>query len=237
MERALSLLQSILSSPAGSFATVLSLFLLAFWLVHWLTKRVTQITASHERLREESMQTTHKVDAYAEKVEQKMNAHAEKVEHKVNVHSEKIDQRMDEIRRDIAYLKVTMDIYKSGSSHALAQSHSPVSLTELGIKLADELGTQKMIARNWDRILALLEQNVGKSNAYDVQQFCIETATVELEQFLDAQSIEVMKEYAFKNGRPLAYYAPLFAIPIRDKYLEIRGIAVSEIDRHAPKPM
>jgi len=41
------LLNGILTSPAGSFGFVFALLALAFWMIHWVTKKVTEINAEH----------------------------------------------------------------------------------------------------------------------------------------------------------------------------------------------
>lgn len=207
-----SLIERILTSTAGSLGFVLALLLLAGWLIHWVTKKVTQIQESHKQIVKDNEKTCDKVEK----------------------HAEKMDGHMDEIRKDISYLKAMIDVYKFSPSDALAQSHSPVSLTEMGNKVATEIDADGMIASNWENILAMLEDNVAGKNAYDIQEYCLETAIIELEKFLDTSSIEKMKNIAYNSGHPLAYYAPIFGIKIRDKYLEIKGISVEEIDKHDP---
>jgi len=208
-----SIIEKILTSPAGSLGFVISLLLLAGWLIHWVTKKVTQIQVSHQTIEKENEKTCDKVEK----------------------HAEKMDSHMDEIRKDISYLKAMVDVYKIASNDALAQSHSPVSLTDKGNEVAAKIRADEMIANNWEKIFATLEANINGKNAYDIQEYCLETATIELNKFLDAQSIEILKRIAYNDGHPLAYYAPVFGIKIRDKYLKIKGIAVEEVDKHDPK--
>ncbi|MCR5588108.1 MAG: hypothetical protein K6F72_00670 [Bacteroidales bacterium] len=223
MDKIISILQMLLGSPVGTFAFILSLMLGAGWLIHWVTKKVTEIKTSHEYLQKEN-----------EKTNDSLEIHAQKTESKLEHHAEKIDRAMDEIRRDISFLKSAFDIYKTNPPSPLAQSHSPVSLTKKGEEVSEELGAEEMIAKNWDKIYKALEEDVCDKNAYDIQQYCMETSTVELEKFLDPESIEKIKLYAYKAGMPMAYYAPIFGIPIRDKYLERKGISVEEVDKNDP---
>lgn len=208
----LNLIKDILTSPAGSFASVFSLFALAFWLVHWITKKVTTIDNSHENIKQKNEATDKKINDYCSKQ----------------------DQNMDEIRKDIAFLKAMIDIFKSNPPQQVAQSHSPISLTEYGLQVANELNADAIIARNWERIMADLEQNVKDKNAYDIQQYCIETTTVDLSKFIDAEAINTVKFKAYNEGRPIAFYAPIFGIKIRDRYLKEKGMSVEEIDKHSP---
>lgn len=206
------LIREILLSPFGSMGSVLALFLLAFWLVHWITKKVTMIESSHNTMEKENAKISKKIDDYCDRH----------------------DKNMDEIRKDISFLKAMIDVFKANSSQQVAQSHSPVSLTPYGETLSSELNVDAVIARNWDKIFADIEANVGSKNAYDIQQYCIETAVVELERFIDNDAINAVKLKAYTDGRPLAFYAPIYGIKIRDKYMELKGISIADIDLNDP---
>jgi hypothetical protein len=197
----IDVIKDILLSPAGSFGSVFALFALAFWLVHWITKKVTGINFSH--------------DALSNSVK-KMEGHIEKMQ------------------EDIVYLKVNFDVFKD-ISHPLSQAKSPIALTELGNKISEELEANKMIISSWDMIYSDLEEHTAGQNAYDIQQYCIETATVDLSRFISKADLDKVKMYAFRNGKSLAYYAPVFAIPIRDRYLKQKGINISEVDSNVKK--
>ena len=208
----LNIIKDILTSPVGSFASVFSLFMLAFWLVHWITKKTTTIESSHSNLVKSTEEANKKIDAYCDKQ----------------------NRNMDEIRRDIAYLKAMVDVFKFQSTPQVAQNHSPLSLTEYGEQIASELNADAVIARNWDRLWANLEQNVKYKSAYDIQQYCVETAAVDLDKLIDKDAINAVKQKAYKEGRPLAFYALVFGLKIRDHYLREEGRSVEEIDKHAP---
>lgn len=145
----------------------------------------------------------------------------------------KMDTNIDDIRRDLSYLKGSIDIIKSGAN-PLTQSNSPITLSEKGKDVAEKLNADELIANNWDKIYANLESKICDKNAYDIQQYCIDTASVEPEAFFDKETILKLKNFAYKEGRPLQYYSSMLGVLIRDKYLEIKEIDVSEIDAHDP---
>lgn len=145
----------------------------------------------------------------------------------------KMEAHMDEVRRDLSFLKGSIDVFRKDSP-ALAKSHSPVSLTDIGMTISIELGAETIIARNWDKIFADLEKNICNKNAYDIQQYCLEMVAVEPERFIGIADLNTLKEYAYKKGNSLQYYSPIFGILIRDKYLQLKGIKVSEVDLHDP---
>lgn len=194
------LFKEILRSPAGSFGSIIALFGLAFWLTHYVTRKVTEITSEHGIL----------------------NKNVSGIEHHV-----------DDIRKDLAYLKGTVDTFRL-SSIPLIQSHSPISLTDRGREIAVELQAENIVARNWAKIFNDLEQNIKDKNAYDVQVYCMETAAVQPEKFFDKSALDAIKEVAYKQGNPFQYYSGVFGVLIRDKYLSLKGIDKAEIDSNDP---
>ena len=193
-------LKMILSSAPGSFGFVFGLMALAFWLTHWLTKKVTEVQKDHGTL---------------------------------NKSVTKIELHIDEIRKDLSYMKGSIDVIKNGPV-SLIQSHSPISLSETGQKIAIELKAEEKIAQNWERIYDDLEKNICDKNAYDIQTYCMETAAVEPEKFFDSKTVSEIKMYAFNKGNSLSYYSGVFGVIIRDKYLQIKKIDVSEVDINDP---
>jgi hypothetical protein len=203
----IDLIKQALESPAGSFGFVFSILVLAFWLVHWVTKKVTTINNSHSELNK-------KID--------------------------KMETNIDDIKTDLSFLKGSFDflkesfnIYKKGISPVTA-SFSPVSLTKTGIETAKKLNAEAMIAKNWDKIYNDLEKNISNKNAYDIQKYCIDTAGMYLDRFISNSDIDFLKILAYKEGNSLLYYTPIFGVLIRDKYLSIKEIDVSEVDEHDP---
>ena len=146
----------------------------------------------------------------------------------------KVENNIDSIKADISYIKGMIGILQSGVGTPLTQSHSPISLTEAGKQLALEIGVQEMIANNWEHINALIRESTKSKNAYDIQQFCIETATISCEKMFTAEDVSKLKNFAFNAGKPLAYYGSKIGVIIRDKYIAENGILVSEVDRHDP---
>jgi|GEM_PF-1186226 len=230
-------IKELLATDGGSFAFVAILLCLAFYLTHWVTKKITEITESHKNIERENQKVTESI---------------EKV-------SEKLSSNMDDIRKDISFLKGTNEVFNSNinaiktdvsslkedisflkgmneicGKDPYAQSHSPISLTELGKKVSAEIGVDDMIQRNWNAIVNDIDKNAEGKSAYDIQQYCIETTVVEPERFLLPEDIKKLKDYAYNQGRPIVAFAQIFAITIRDKYLKEKGINIEEIDKTTP---
>lgn len=152
----------------------------------------------------------------------------------VSKKGEKFEDKIDAIMSDMHYIKGTLDLLKNGMPNALTQAHSPVSLTPKGKEVADQMGVAEMVARNWDKIETLIDAKVEFKNAYDIQQFCIEKATVALESFFCAQDVNNIKKFAYDNGQPLALYGSMIGVIIRDKYFEVKKIPLEKVDETDP---
>lgn len=202
---------TLLTTPLGSFSSIAALLITAFWFVHWATKRITEIRSSNEHVK-------NSVGSLYERIDRRVD---------------KIEGSIDDIRKDMAYLKVNIEIFQQSS---VAQRKSPISLTEGGCELSEKLHAEEMIARNWGKIFENLEENIPEKSAYDIQQYIFETATVNLEEFLEKADVDAVKTFAYNDGRPLGYYAPVFAVPIRDKYLAQKGVDIAEVDKNNPNP-
>lgn len=145
---------------------------------------------------------------------------------------EKMENVIDTIKEDLHYIKATLNVIQSNSS-GLTQSHSPIGLTPLGQKVASDMGINEIIANNWDNIYDLIESQRLR-NAYDIQQFCIETATVGLDRLFCREDVDKIKNFAYNAGQQTAFYGSMIGVIIRDKYFEAKGIQPSEVDENDP---
>lgn len=141
---------------------------------------------------------------------------------------------IDDIRRDISYIKGTIDMMQRNYTDGLTQRNSPISLTELGKKEVVDFGLDRIVERNWDTIYHQMELDVASKNPYDVQTYCIETAATEPEKFFTQNDILMIKEIAFKKGLALMSYTNILGVLIRDKYFKQKNIKIEEIDKHDP---
>lgn len=146
----------------------------------------------------------------------------------------KVESDINAIKADIHYIKGTLDILKNTSSFSLTQAHSPISLTLRGQEVAKEMRIEEMVARNWDKIETAIDANVAFKNAYDIQQFCIEKSMISLDTFFAPSDIDAIKMFAYNNGQPLAFYASMIGVIIRDKYFEIKKIPLAKVDETDP---
>lgn len=90
----IDLIKDILTSPAGSFGFVFGILILAFWLVHYVTEKITIITSKHNELVDD-----------CKNLEERNTKALEKSEDSIYKRFEIIESKIDDIRRDIAYLR------------------------------------------------------------------------------------------------------------------------------------
>ena len=147
---------------------------------------------------------------------------------------DKLEQKIESISSDLLYVKTKLEIFTANTPGGLTASHSPISLTERGKEIAAQMGIDQIIATNWDSIYGYISENATSKNAYDLQQFCIEAATIALDKLIRKEDLDKIKMFAFNSGQNLAYYGSMIGIIIRDKYFAIQGIPIGDIDAHDP---
>ena len=153
--------------------------------------------------------------------------------------SNAIVKRIDAMQADVSELKSDMSYMKGRFDAVLevasswTQSKSPISLTDEGERVMKELEIGKTIDENWERIQRSIK-GMNIKNPYDIQQYCIETASVNLNWFFPDEKIEMLKRYAFKNGISLFSFGRPIGVMIRDRYLAEIGIDIEDVDIYDP---
>lgn len=196
----IELIEKAFTSPFGSFGCAFAIVAGAFYLVHWVTKKVTEIQSSHSTINE----SANKMDTY-----------------------------IDTLRKDIAYIKGSLELLQD-KGNDLAQAHSPISLTDKGKELADNIHADAMIESNWENIRSQIDKSVTDKNAYDIQQYCIETMAVDPDALLSKDDVLLLKQYAYRTGRSVQSISIVPALKIRDRYFAERNIAIGDIDKYDP---
>ena len=147
---------------------------------------------------------------------------------------DKLESKVDILSSDIVYIKTQLTMLNTNATGSLVQSHSPISLTEMGRTIAEKMNIEAIIARNWDNIYNYIDARVQSKNAYDIQQFCIESATIALDKLFSKEDLDYIKIFAYNEGKPLGFYGGMIGVLIRDKYFEQKGINTKSIDDFDP---
>ena len=97
----------------------------------------------------------------------------------------------------------------------VAQSHSPLALTEKGERLVKESGFMGIFEEIKDDLVKSLEEEKPKTQ-YEVQ----EKARIVMSRLFDDTRFKEVEKWAYENGEDLAQILRAGAIPLRDYYFK-----------------
>ncbi len=147
--------------------------------------------------------------------------------------NKKIDDNLDSIKDNMASVKATTDLLYQNHLQTV-KSHSPMSLTEKGQQIADQLNLPVKVQNHWQDIKSAIDK-LGPSNPYDIQVIALDSARSCFDQTFTAEERDEIKLHAYKIGMNLLEIYPIIGILIRDKYLQEKGIDIGDIDKHDPR--
>ena len=154
-----------------------------------------------------------------------------------NERMDKTESVIEEIRRDIVFIKGTLDL-AIANKDSLTKKRSPLSLTDSGKEFVETNNLDVMIDSNWQKISSAL-QSINNKNPYDLQEFCIDTAfadttLIKPSKFFSGNDIEKLKVLSFKSGHPLVLITRVMGILIRDRYFDENNIDAGAVDLYDP---
>lgn len=126
---------------------------------------------------------------------------------------------------------VTMIAAGSSGYARFTQSHSPISLTELGKEIANKLNFDNLLSENWEKIQSIIDT---EKNPYDIQMEFITQFIANSDKYLNGDSLDKIKNDAYIRGVPLIDYMRMLGVMARDKYFLEHNIEISEVDRNDP---
>lgn len=144
----------------------------------------------------------------------------------------KIDGVRENLSDKLSGIKATTDLLYEAHLKTV-EKHSPVSLTELGKRLAKEIFAEEKINTYWREIKEKMEKN-PLTNPYDVQKIAMEIADECFEKIFSIDEQEKIKTSAYKEGLNMLQIYPIIGIFIRDRYLKEKDMEVAEIDKYEP---
>ena len=103
----------------------------------------------------------------------------------------------------------------------------------MGETVANKIKAYDIVERNWDRIQTLIDRQ-NLDNPYDIQQFCIDKATIAQDELFSKEDVDYIKKFAFSEGMPTAYYGGMFGVIIRNQYFKVKNIDINDVDKHDP---
>ncbi len=144
-----------------------------------------------------------------------------------------LDTHVHSIKETLATIKATTDLLYQVHV-ATIKAHSPISLTDKGIKIASELKLSDKVGSHWEQIKNEISKR-SPANPYDVQVVSMDMSRDCFEKFFSDEEKNVIKLYAYQTGQNLLEIYPIVGVLIRDAYLKEKGFTLAAVDQHNPK--
>jgi hypothetical protein len=157
-----------------------------------------------------------------------------KYEESLGKYNEKINT-IDVLNAKFDVMMQTLQTLAVGKRNPIIQSFSPISLTEYGKKLTEELSMGDYISDNWESISKYIKDNSESMNPYDIQQLCSNYVLMEPDKVLSREGHDRVKSKAFVLGIAVFDLLRAASILIRDRFFKENNIDVSDIDQYDPQ--
>lgn len=192
-------------------AATLVILGLAFWLTFFITKKATKINNDYSNFNEARKVVDTSFDNIREQIAS-INGKQSSIKESLD----KLEQSLFDFNREISYIKGTIDIIRA-TSPALMNSNSPISFTKEGVTAMNELDGPQIVSNSWSKIEKSLNF-LKHETAYKIQEYCIQTASVDPEQFFSDEDIRAVEDFAFQKGYPASLYLRALGLLVRDRY-------------------
>lgn len=121
-------------------------------------------------------------------------------------------------------------IYLNTMRTPLIQSHSPMSLTQIGNDVASSIDATQILNKYYPDLKKMVEGETPKT-AYDIQEVSMKVARESMEALLNETELVGIKDEAFKRGLLVEDIMSVFGILLRNRILEDKKIPIAEVDR------
>lgn len=151
-------------------------------------------------------------------------------------------QKVDDLktRMDIAEGEIKADSKKivecctliderTTSGSTLIKRKSPISLTEKGIEILRNSGSDKFVLENQAELVQKIKDKNPKT-AYDVQFVAREV----VESLQNDERFIPFKNYVYKEGFPLEHIFIVMGVYLRDVALPLLGFSLEQVDQTDP---
>lgn len=192
----------LVKTIAGSFGGAFAITAGGIWFVLWVYGKFVRMATKHEAFEKRCEELQSRVAA--------------------------VERSVHEIHGDIQYVKSTLNTIVNmvqNSGQSIMQAHSPLALTKFGTEMANEMGADAVLDRNFSTIRAKIDAEVPAKTPYDVQTYCLEKIPVFPENYLTAEDLASIKSYAFSHGRTLFECLKIIGLKARDAYFKATGLS------------
>lgn len=152
------------------------------------------------------------------------------VEAKNAILAERIE-KTERLCDEIVAIKTKVDlIYQNTQRNPTVVSNSPIIISKKGAEIAESLDAEKIFSKYSKVLIGEIEKE-QPATAYDIQQLAMQIAKEKMETYFNADEIVAVKNQAFENGLLVEDIMAIFGVLLRDAYLELKDIPLSEVDR------
>lgn len=132
------------------------------------------------------------------------------------------------------FLKAFIQLFRQ-ENNPLTKIKSPISLSEKGSEVADELHLKRIIKNNWGSIHKEITSKLNnEDNPYNIQEICFNIGA-KYTEMVSTDELDIIKKYVYNEGISLPNLDIVFGILIRDEFFEVEKINVADVDDHDPR--
>lgn len=144
-----------------------------------------------------------------------------------------LSQTVTEIKVSVGHIRGSLNVLPMGatSANSLSRSNSPRQLNDLGKKVLNDSGIDKILENYYEEIVDSVKSSKPE-NSYQAQE-AVYRAVSEIMENSDTKN--AVEEGAFLSGYTPQDVLFVGALNIRDRVLEELGFAVGDIDKHSPE--
>lgn len=125
-------------------------------------------------------------------------------------------------------------IYQNTNRNSPIMSHSPISLTTIGLEISADIKAESILEKYAPRLISEVEKENPK-NAYDIQMASMSVAKNSMIKLLNEAELISVKQEAYNKGIIVEDVMSVFGVLLRNKILTIKGLPISDVDLHENK--
>lgn len=114
-----------------------------------------------------------------------------------------------------------------------AEQHSPMRLTDEGIRVRDLIKAPDLLKKYEEKLYACVDKT-KMNNAYDIQVEAFKVVSEKLYSFFDEKETIFIKNIAYRLGKNIDAFLIIFQVLFRDALLAKYNMLVDDIDKHKP---
>lgn len=232
-------LQGIIEKIAP-WITIIGLSLLFWKIPVWKTKiekSIEHIENNLGKLEKKYERGVGRIENNLDKLEKKYEKSVEHIGNNLDKLEKKYEKGVEYIENNLDKLEKkhekTHDMLLRFIGHRLVKKSSPLTLTDFGTEISDQIGGSEIAKKYADKLLP----ETRNLNTYQIQEHCFRYSKEKLLDDLNKNNpnqYELIHAVAFENGLEIDEITRAVGIKLRDAILSKSATSHSGIDKHSP---